>query len=94
MGSSSLPQGLGRTGLGLEPGLEFLGADYEDLAQHAGVAEAAVLSADRLKGAQTGGGEPDAGDHTRDRVHLDPELGHVEVVDDVVSPEHKLDGHP
>src|SRR3546814_19191942 len=55
------------------------------------VTDTTQFGAENLERPGSGGGEPEIGYRARDHIHLGPELGHVEVVQDVYRAEQYLD---
>ena len=78
----------------LQPGvIVFLFFD-DDLAAHLRVRGAAQLGAENIERSGSDRRDPEIGDHARDHIHLGPELGHIEIVQDVDGAEQHLDRLP
>src|SRR3981081_2486719 len=63
----------------------------DNLRPHLRVRHATKLSAQNIKRSGSDGGYPEIGDHAWNHIHLGPELGHVEIVQDIDGAEQNLD---
>src|SRR6266850_5328308 len=79
----ALPRKLGERVLLLQPRVIFLLFLYDDLASHLRMRDTAEFRAENLECSGAGGREPVIRDRARYHIHLRPELGHIEIMQDI-----------
>src|SRR3982074_3243442 len=66
----------------------------DNLRPHLRVRHATYLSAQNIKRSGSDGGYPEISDHAWNHIHLGPEFGHIEIVQDIDGAEQNLDRLP